>query len=75
MIKLISKIVILVGCAFLVIWDFIALFTGGIGDTISGVIWEWTSDWPVIAFVAGFVCGHLFFRGRGGHNGKSKNSI
>jgi uncharacterized membrane protein len=30
-------------------------------ETISWRISKWSEKWPVIAFMIGFLCGHLFF--------------
>lgn len=35
---------------------------GGTESTISYVIYEWSYDYPFGAFLAGFVCGHLFWQ-------------
>jgi hypothetical protein len=31
-------------------------------ETISKVIWAWTAKYPIIAFLAGLICGHLFWK-------------
>lgn len=32
-------------------------------DTISEVTWTVVARWPFVAFLAGFLCGHLFWNG------------
>lgn len=29
-------------------------------ESVSDLIREWSKKWPVIAFMAGFLCGHLW---------------
>lgn len=63
MIKKITRIVILVGVLLWIGWDIFA-FIKGHDATISIQIWGWSSRWPVIPFVSGFVCGHLFWQSK-----------
>jgi hypothetical protein len=46
----------------LIAWDvYAAFFTKGSGDTISEVTLALVQRRPVIAFLLGVVCGHLFW--------------
>lgn len=46
----------------LVGWDVYAAFlTDGAGDTISEVVLGFDRRFPVIRFLAGVLCGHLFW--------------
>lgn len=48
--------------ALLIGWDiYAAFFTRGNGDTISEVLLALVQKRPVIAFLFGVVCGHLFW--------------
>ena len=62
MTKKTTIIFIVAATAALVIWDFVVAGNKVEGDTISEVIWDWSRQTPMIPFVVGFVCGHLFFR-------------
>jgi hypothetical protein len=46
----------------LVGFDFYALFKWGEEATISYQVIQATYNYPVLAFAAGFVCGHLFWQ-------------
>ena len=54
---LIVLIVLVVGS-----WDAYLLFAGDQDATFSVVLYESSRQWPVIAFVAGFLCGHVFWQ-------------
>ena len=41
-------------------WDAYAVASGNTQSTVSGAIREWSTRWPVVPFLAGFLCGHLF---------------
>ena len=48
-------------CAIL-LYDVWAILKGGIKASVSYmVIMVWTKKYPAIPFVAGFICGHLFW--------------
>lgn len=44
------------------IWDIYCLMVGKDQETVSALIWIYSTRFPVIPFFAGFLCGHLFFR-------------
>lgn len=52
--------------AFLVIvgYDVWAVLAGGIEATISEVVWEYATSYPIIPFATGVLCGHLFWQTR-----------
>ena len=54
---LIVLIVLVVGS-----WDSYLLFVGDEDATVSVVLYESARQWPVIAFMAGFLCGHVFWQ-------------
>lgn len=57
---------ILVGVlAVLLIYEGYALWTPTSGDTISELVWTTTVRYPIIAFLAGLLCGHFFWQRAG----------
>ena len=44
------------------LWDFYVLYQGQQQATFSVVIYESSKKWPVIPFVLGFLCGHIFWQ-------------
>lgn len=54
---LIILIVLVVGS-----WDTYLILTGDEDATVSVVLYESARQWPVISFVAGFLCGHVFWQ-------------
>ena len=44
------------------LWDCYVLYQGQQQATISVVIYESSKKWPVIPFVLGFLCGHIFWQ-------------
>jgi hypothetical protein len=48
----------------LVVYEFVALKTQSEGDTISEIMWEATTDRPIVPFALGVVMGHLFWQHR-----------
>lgn len=57
--------VVLVTIAGLVGYDVFAFVRAGTDATISSVVWEAASS-PPLTFVAGFLCGHLFWNSSSG---------
>ncbi len=58
-----SLALIVVGAVFVLILLFdlyLALAKGG-AQTISWQLYEISLKWPVIPFIVGFLCGHIFF--------------
>jgi hypothetical protein len=43
-------------------YDFYLFFEGGTQNTISWYLYEASYEHPFIAFLTGFVCGHLFWQ-------------
>jgi uncharacterized membrane protein len=43
-------------------WDAYLICTGNEDATVSVVLYESARKWPVIAFVVGFLCGHVFWQ-------------
>ena len=41
-------------------YDVVAYVQGGVGATISWVIWQTSKEYPALPFAFGFLCGHLF---------------
>lgn len=60
-IRIITTFVLVATIVFLVGYDVIAALLGTTDATISWVIWTDIHEYPVIAFAAGFLCGHLFW--------------
>ncbi len=44
------------------LWDCYVLSQGQQQATFSVVIYESSKKWPVIPFVLGFLCGHIFWQ-------------
>jgi len=60
MLKVTKWLLIICG-AILLIWDIIAQIAGGLESTVSWQIWKWNSEYSFLSFGAGFVCAHLFW--------------
>ncbi len=43
-------------------WDVYVIYQGQQEATFSVVIYESSRRWPVIPFVLGFLCGHIFWQ-------------
>jgi hypothetical protein len=56
----ITQKVILATIAILVIYDIWAVITGGVEKTLSYVTYITSQKHPIIAFLAGMLCWHLF---------------
>lgn len=48
----------------LLIYEGYTLFNNTPGDTLSEAVWN-ISQFPLVPFLAGFVCGHFFWQKRG----------
>lgn len=47
---------------FLLAWDlFRVMQDGGYDNTISQWVYQTSLSWPILPFLVGVVCGHLFF--------------
>lgn len=51
--------ILIAGIALLVVYELLAAFAHR-GPTISRLIWDWNTRWPVIPFAFGLLMGHLF---------------
>ena len=54
--------VILAAILLLGVYDVVAVVNGGVSATISYEVMQAGYHWPAIAFAAGFLCGHWFWR-------------
>jgi hypothetical protein len=54
-------------------YDALAVQYGGVDSSISALIKSVSHDWPVVPFMAGFLCGHLWF-GMGKRDRKCTNT-
>ena len=59
---LITRLIIFFVAVVVVIWDAFLMFKGHTDATFSVVLYESARKWPVIAFVVGFLCGHVFWQ-------------
>lgn len=57
-----TKIVLLCVTLFLILYDFVAYYCGGGKATISQVLLNSASEYPVIAFLLGIIVGHIFWK-------------
>jgi uncharacterized membrane protein len=57
----ITIIVIVAAIVVLLGYDTWAAFTGTTNATISWVTWTYAHKYPIIPFLVGGLCGHLFF--------------
>lgn len=60
----ITGLFILIMVVVIAIYDGIAIFQGGREGSISHWLIIKSYDFPIIPFIAGFICGHLFWRMR-----------
>ena len=56
-----TQIVLVCVVLLLLAYDAAALVLGGVQATISRVILEWSRKYPIIPFLCGVLCGHLFW--------------
>lgn len=66
---LITRIIILLIVAVIAVWDFYLFWQinwNGVQEaqnaTFSVILYESSRRWPVIPFVFGFLCGHVFWQ-------------
>lgn len=55
-------IVFLVAISAVGIFDVVMVFSGHRGCTVSDYIHRWSSEFPLLPFLAGMLAGHLWFR-------------
>ena len=58
----IPKMILASFVLIVLIWDIVANCAGHPDATISRVLYDMSCDWPVVAFVFGFLCGHAFWK-------------
>lgn len=46
----------------LVAYELVTLANDSDGDTISEIVWEATTQRPIVPFAAGVLCGHFFWQ-------------
>lgn len=61
-----SLTALLIGLVVIFGYDAYAMIRYGLDKTISWVIWTNSKEAPIIPFVAGLICGHLFWCACGG---------
>lgn len=61
--------------ALICIWDVFAKSLGGMGSTVSSLMFDLGFEWPVIPFMAGFLCGHFFFSMWGRESKRIRDAI
>lgn len=57
----ITILVIVSAIVILLAYDTWAAFAGTTNGTISWVVWTYAHKYPIIPFLVGGLCGHLFF--------------
>lgn len=57
----ISRWVVCIAAAIVLLWDLFAQLVGGSGATVSMAIWRFAGEVPFVTFLVGFVNGHLFW--------------
>lgn len=57
----VTAILIMVVILLLVAYDIVIYYKGGVDATISRVILHGAIGWPFVPFMAGLLCGHLFW--------------
>jgi len=59
--KLVTVIVMVVAVIVLIVWDIVVAVNPTPGDTISEITLNFARNHPVVPFIVGIVCGHLFW--------------
>lgn len=59
---LITRLIICLVAFVVVIWDAFLMFKGHTNATFSVVLYESAREFPVISFISGFLCGHIFWQ-------------
>jgi len=60
----ISKAVVIGAASIVLIWDIVAIFLtkkAKLETSVSWAIWGFARHAPFVPFIAGFICGHLFW--------------
>jgi hypothetical protein len=58
----ITRMLVVFIVAVVAAWDVYVIYQGQQEATFSVVLYESSRRWPVIAFVLGFLCGHVFWQ-------------
>jgi hypothetical protein len=58
----VTKVFILLIVVLVLVWDAYVILVGHQEATFSVILYESSKRWPIIAFVLGLVCGHLFWQ-------------
>ena len=61
--------------AVVCIWDALAKSFGGMGSTVSSLMFDLGYDWPVIPLMTGIVIGHFFFSMWGRESKRVRDAI
>jgi hypothetical protein len=56
-----TVVFLLVWVVLAIAWDIHALWRYGMDATISKVLYDWSRNNPIVACIAGILCGHLFW--------------
>lgn len=65
-IRMVTQIFIALLIIVAIGYDIFAMMEGGTEASISHVVIEWSYKYPIATFASGLLCGHLFWRVRGG---------
>lgn len=57
-------LIVLGGGVLIALWDLGAVMSSGRIPTISAAVQDYSSDHPILPFLAGVLMGHLFWRSR-----------
>jgi H+/Cl- antiporter ClcA len=58
----VTRMLVVFIVAVVAAWDVYVIFQGQQEATFSVVLYESSKRWPVIPFVLGFLCGHVFWQ-------------
>ena len=69
----VTRMSLLLALMCLLGYDLFAVYRFGFEGTISTVVYSMSKEYPVVSFMAGLVCGHLFWgQEQGAKSGNSK---
>ena len=57
------------------LWDAVAKQFGGMGSTVSSLMFDLAYEWPIVTFMAGLLCGHFFFSMWGRESKQMRDAI
>jgi len=58
----VTRMLVVFIVAVVAAWDVYVIYQGQQEATFSVVLYESSRRWPVIPFVLGFLCGHIFWQ-------------